>query len=67
MIEVSKIYKVSHSRKGLFTMQVTKIDDTWIEGVIVDGKASALSLGGTRYQGDPVTVRKSLCTFEEVR
>ena len=54
-------------RKGKFVMQVTRVDDEWITGVIVAGEAKAMLDHNRRYEGEEVTCRRSLCHFYPIR
>ncbi len=60
---VGKIYKVKHSRKGVFTIQVTSINETWVTGTIINGTADALLNENIRYEGEEITVRISFLTI----
>jgi hypothetical protein len=66
IVEVGKTYEVSHSRKGKFALRVTKIDDDWITGVIVAGKAQFISKPAAG-NGDMITLRKSFTTWKELK
>ena len=66
-LEVGKTYKVNSSRKGRFQMKVTYQDETWVKGIITDGKASAIMKYNEVEKGEEVTVRKSLTRFEAVQ
>ncbi len=61
-----QIYKVNHSRKGTFNLMVTKQDETWVTGLIVEGKAKAMLEYNEREQFDDITIRKELCKFQPV-
>ena len=63
--EEGKIYKVRHSRKGIFHLHVLKQDDTWLTGTIIKGHAGAMLEYNERYVGDEITVRKSFLTILE--
>ena len=56
-------YEVRHSRKGSFTMKLIARGDTWIDGVVEGGKASAMMQHNEKILGDPITVRASHCVF----
>lgn len=62
---VGKEYEVTHSRKGKFVIQINAIDATWVHGVITDGVAGAMLEYNVRFEGEEITVRKSLCKFKE--
>ncbi len=66
-IEVGKTYRVSHSRKGTFDMQITSVNDEWAEGVIVKGRAKALMDYNEKETGETITVRISFCHFVEIK
>ncbi len=60
ILENGKVYKVNHTRKGNFDLYVESQDDTWINGIIVEGKAQAMLKDNEKFVGDEITVRKSL-------
>jgi hypothetical protein len=62
-LEIGKVYDVINSRKGRFKMQITRQDDTWASGIIVEGVADAIMAYNVAYEGEEVTVRKSMSTF----
>ena len=65
-VKEGKEYIVQHDTKGRFRMQVKKIEDGWIEGVITRGVAKS-SLGHQiRRQGEEVQVKDSEALFVEV-
>ena len=61
-----QIYKVNHSRKGVFNLMVTNQDKTWVTGLIVEGKAGAILEYNEREQFEDITIRKELCKFRAV-
>lgn len=64
-LEVGKIYAVDHSRKGRFSMRVTRCDGEWTTGIIVNGTSGAMmSYNFTKPDGE-ITVRNEFCTFTE--
>lgn len=65
-IKIGSTYKVNSSRKGKFTMVLTQVDNTWATGLIESGKAGAILPENEREQGEEITVRIDLCTFEPV-
>lgn len=67
-LEVGKVYKVVHERKGTFSMRITKFNHTWVSGIIAKGKTSAPAAHpeGVHGVGEEVTERVMLCTFTEV-
>lgn len=67
-MEVGKIYKVTHSRKGSFSLKVVAINDEWIEGVIYNGVAGAMMEYNVKLEGEEITVRESfLSNIEEIK
>ncbi len=65
-MKLNGIYKVKHDRKGYFTMRVLKEDETWVKGVIVEGRADAMLDYNIKGEGEKITVKKSLAIFTEV-
>ena len=65
-MEIGKLYRIKHQRKGSFNLRVTKFDesDEWVEGIIVDSKASAMLEYNEKYSGDSITIRKPHFTFK---
>lgn len=59
-LENGKIYLVNHSRKGTFAMRVSRQCATWVRGVIIGGKASAMLDYNEKIVGEDVSVRVSL-------
>lgn len=66
-IEIKKTYKVNHSRKGIFELNITRIDEEWVTGIIVNGMAKAILSYNERLIGDEITIRRSFCSFEEIK
>jgi hypothetical protein len=62
---VGALYDVVHERKGSFRVRVTRFDEEWLHGVIVDGTARFTS-EDDRGPAEPIIVRHSLCRLEEV-
>lgn len=54
--------EVVHERKGKFQMRITWMDAEWMNGVIVSGKANAILPENVREEGEPIGVRRSLCS-----
>lgn len=52
-----KEYEVRNSRKGTFTMLVSKIDGEWITGTITEGVAAAMMRYNVRDVGEEITIR----------
>ncbi|MCW5591017.1 MAG: hypothetical protein KIS74_02860 [Burkholderiales bacterium] len=65
-LSVGTTYRVDHTRKGRFTVRLTRFDDTWATGVVVDGLAAALLPENERGVGEEVTFRRSFATFSEL-
>jgi hypothetical protein len=63
--EIGKVYKIKHSRKGTFTIEVTAMDDTWVSGWIMNGTANAIMDYNVKQEGDDITLRISFCTILE--
>jgi hypothetical protein len=64
-VEVGKSYHVSSNRKGKFNIKVTSINDEWVTGIITNGKAKAILEYNEVYEGEEVTLRRSLTYFTE--
>lgn len=64
-IQIGKIYKVNHSRKGRFSIQVTYSDAATIQGTIIDGVSDAILDYNIRLPGESITMKRSLCTVTE--
>ncbi len=64
-VEIGKTYLVNSQRKGTFLLRATTVDDEWVTGVIVGGKADAILDYNRRELGEEVTVRRSLSKFTE--
>lgn len=62
MFETGKIYKIKHSRKGVFSLRVTDQSDGWLKGEIVQGTANAILDYNIKETGEDIIVRKSFCT-----
>lgn len=65
-IEVGKIYKVIHSRKGSFVVRIKDVSKDWVGAEIVAGKAKYINQP-EREEGEEITLRKSLCNFFEFK
>jgi hypothetical protein len=50
----------------VFNLIVTNQDETWVTGLIVEGKAGAILEYNEREQFENITIRKELCTFQAV-
>jgi len=56
-MEIDKVYRIDHSRKGIFILKITSQDDTWTTGVIVEGKTTTLNPANSCGEGEKVTLR----------
>ena len=65
-IEAGKTYNVDHRRKGKFVLAVTYVGDEWVTGRLIAGKPHYLNHYNEKELGEVMTVRISLCSFEEV-
>lgn len=65
-VEVGKTYAVDHSRKGRFQLKVTKVNDEWVYGTVVEGVAAAQMEYNMREVGESVTLRREFASFREV-
>ncbi len=63
MIEVGKVYEVTHKRKGQFALRVTQLNSGWITGVIHRGHAKAALKAGV---GQEVVIQETLATWKEL-
>lgn len=61
-LEIDKIYKIIHSRKGTFTLRITEIGEEFVTGIILNGVAKNLSREDDII-GDKITIRKEFCIF----
>ena len=59
-------YQGNSSRKGKFTGLLVAHDYTWATIEITDGKAQAMLAYNERSIGEEVTVRRLLCSFEQM-
>ena len=64
IIKVGKIYKVTHERKGKFSLFVEDVDDTWVHGTVVKGQAGALLSYNVVNVGEEIRIRREFCDFE---
>lgn len=58
--EIGKVYDINHSRKGKFKMLIESQDNTWLDGIIIEGTADAILYNNIKYEGDKITIRKKL-------
>lgn len=63
MLKINEIYKVNHSRKGIFFIKVIDDDDEWVKGTILEGETQTILPENRQGEGDIVRMRKSLCSF----
>ena len=54
------VYNVVHSRKGSFQVLLLSSTNEWFTGKIVTGIAKAVLEDNVKYEGEEVTMRKSL-------
>lgn len=65
-LEVGKTYDVDHNRKGKFRVRVVHLDEDWLDGEIVKGRASYMTSADAMV-GDVITIKRSLASFQEVK
>jgi len=65
-LKTGEIYNVYSQRKGKFQMLVNDIDDDFVHGIVISGKAKAIMKYNEANVCDEVSVRKSLTTFQSV-
>ena len=65
-IKAGKTYNVDHVRKGKFVLHVTKTNEDWITGRLVNGEPTMLNILNAKNIGEEMTVRASFCTFTEI-
>jgi hypothetical protein len=70
ILQYAKRYRVRHQRKGTFDAIVladSPATAEWVDVRIVSGEAlSVKTRTPIAVRGDRVTLRRSLCTFEEI-
>lgn len=59
-------YQVNSQRKGKFVGRLISHDDTWATLEVTQGKAGAMRTYNEVEVGGQVTVRCSMCSFEEL-
>lgn len=59
-LEVGKVYRLIHSRKGEFAVAVDHNDGVWVTGYIVDGATTALLPENRLVKGERVQMRLTL-------
>jgi len=57
--ENGKTYLIDHSRKGRFIIKINRQCETWLHGIITDGRAGAILDYNEGLVGDEITIRKS--------
>lgn len=65
-LEIGKIYKIKHERKGEFIIKLLSHDDEWVTGELTDGTAKAVMNYNFKYKGEELTIRKSLVKINEI-
>jgi hypothetical protein len=65
ILEIGKIYDVASQRKGHFTIQLKNQCETWAHGFIIKGTAKAILSYNVVYEGEEISLRKSLTYFKE--
>lgn len=63
---VGKTYDVAHARKGRFRMRLIMVDEVWVRGVIVSGRARYVT-EEDRTELEEIDCRRTLCDFTEVK
>lgn len=56
---VGDVWYVHSSRKGKLVLRVTRLDETWLTGDILDGTSTAMNPDNIREVGEDVTIRRS--------
>lgn len=64
---IGEFLEIEHSRKGKFIIQVSKVSEEWIDGVIVTGTAKAVMDYNVKFEGEEISCRRSLCFFYPIR
>ena len=54
-LEIGKIYKIDHRRKGIMVIEIMSFTNDWVESLIVEGKA----------KGEKVTLRRAFIIILE--
>lgn len=57
---VGDTYQVNHRRKGIFTVQLTKVGRDWLEGTLVEGDPRYMRDHNAVVQGAPMILRNDL-------
>jgi hypothetical protein len=63
MIQVGKLYEVTHSRKGQFALRVTEVTGGWVTGIVHRGHLLAAMKAGV---GQEVVILESLAEWKEL-
>ena len=66
-LEVGKIYKVKHTRKGNFTCKIKSVSGEWATGLITEGETRALCEYNIKEAGEEVTFRIAFAAFIEIQ
>lgn len=56
---VGDVWFIESSRKGKLTLRITRLDETWLTGDILEGTATAMNPDNVREVGEDVTIRRS--------
>ena len=65
IFKAGKIYRVRHSRKGIFTVKITGTEGEWVHGVIWHGMAKAMLNYNEKLEGDEITMRACFLSIVE--
>lgn len=60
-------YHVKHQRKSEFIAKIDEFGDEWISGTVAKGIARAAMHYNTIYEGEPITMRRSLVYFYPIK
>lgn len=58
-LEVGRIYKINHRRKGVFIARILAVGDVFCTALILDGKAEAKLDYNDRFTGEEISMRIS--------
>jgi len=59
--------QIQHKRKGNFIAKIDDFGDEWISGTVVQGIAHAAMHYNTIYEGEAITMRRSLVCFYPIK
>jgi hypothetical protein len=65
-LHVGRTYRVASQRKGTFTARIDAVNGEWVDLTIVSGRAKAMLHYNVREEGEAVTVRRSMASFEPI-